>query len=342
MTEKPFLVVGGPEISAEIEADRPGCLEVIRAGYLAHENQQSVLPHSSFLRFPHRESDRIIALPGYLGADFDVAGIKWIASFPGNTANGIPRASAALLLNDCTTGYPFACLEASVISASRTAASAVLGAEALTGQRKANTIGFIGTGLIAENIRRFFRDLNWQLGEFLLYDHSADAAGRFAADCTADGAGEVRIADSAEQVCAESDLVVLATVAGTPHIHDPELLRHNPVVLHVSLRDLAPELILGAFNITDDVDHAVRERTSLHLTEQRTGNREFVHGTIAELVTGRIERPAGQPAIFSPFGLGVLDLALGSWVHRKITERGGGTVVENFFPGQHGFPGAPA
>jgi hypothetical protein len=45
--------------------------------------------------------------------------------FPENTASGLPRASAVVILDDHTTGCPFACPEASVISATRTAASAL-------------------------------------------------------------------------------------------------------------------------------------------------------------------------------------------------------------------------
>lgn len=325
-------VITGAEVLAEVSVDREACQLAVREGYLTHDAGNSVVPHSSFLRFPHRERDRIIALPGYLGGTFDVAGIKWIASFPGNTAEGIPRASATLLLNDCTTGYPFACLESSIISATRTAASAVLGAEALVGSRDAATIGFVGTGLIADHIRQFFRDLGWRVGGYRLYDTKPEAARRFADVCEADGATDVRVVDSIDKAFTESDVVVLATVEGTPHVHDVSLLRHNPVVLHVSLRDLAPELILGAFNITDDIDHAVRERTSLHLAEQQNGRRDFVHGTISDMLNGRLRRPEGQPAIFSPFGLGALDLAVGKWVYDRVVARGGGQSIPDFFP----------
>ena len=41
------------------------------------------------------------------------------------------------------------------------------------------------------------------------------------------------------------------------------------LVLHVSLRDLAPEILLTATNIVDDVEHCQKASTSTHLAEQR-------------------------------------------------------------------------
>jgi len=338
-------VIGAAEVAAQIDGNREGALAAVRRAYLAHASGATANPHSSFLRFPDRPSDRIIALPAFLddtaGTDDPAgtedggrwSGIKWIASYPGNVEHGFPRASATMVLNDYETGYPYAVLEASIISATRTAASAVLGAEALLGGRRARRVGFVGTGLISDHVRMFLRDLDWEVDEFVLFDTVTANAERFAATLAADGPkGAVSVADDVAGAFAGCDVVVVATVAGTPHLTDPALLAGAPVVLHISLRDLAPELILQATNVTDDVDHAVREQTSLHLAEQQVGHREFVHGTIADVVRGELVREPGRAAIFSPFGLGVLDLAVGGWVHDQVAAAGGGHLVPDFFP----------
>lgn len=329
MVQLTMRVITAGDVAREVERGRAECLDVVRRAYLAHDAGESVNPHSAFLRFPHLPASRIISLPAYLGGEFDVAGLKWIASFPENRGHGIPRASATLVLNDCVTGFPFACLESSIISATRTAASAVLGAETLLGGRRAKRVGIVGTGLIARHVWLFLRDLGWDIGGVRLFDLDRHAAGRFAAGLRPNP--DVVVVDRVEDAFAGCDLVVLTTVAGEPHLHDPALVAHDPVVLHLSLRDLAPEIILAADNFTDDVDHAVRERTSLHLTEQRTGGRGFVTGTLAGLLTGRVTREPDRAAIFSPFGLGVLDLAVGKWVHDRVTGGGHGQEIADFF-----------
>src|SRR5213595_4264907 len=118
-------IINGKTVFDIIHAHRADCIEIVRNAYLAHARGQSVNPDSYFLRFPGKPDCRIIALPAYLGNGFHVAGLKWIASYPGNIQQGFPRASAVLVLNNYENGYPFAFLESSIISAARTAASAV-------------------------------------------------------------------------------------------------------------------------------------------------------------------------------------------------------------------------
>ena len=125
----PFAVIGGAQVQQVLHGREHQIAELIEAAYRLHSAGDSVNPPSYFLRFPDRPSSRIIALPALIGGQYRVDGRKWISSFPGNVAAGIPRASAVLILNDHDTGYPFACLEGSIISATRTAALAASAAD---------------------------------------------------------------------------------------------------------------------------------------------------------------------------------------------------------------------
>src|SRR5207249_9643175 len=137
-------IINGKTVFDIIRAHRDECIGIVREAYLAHDHGQSVNPDSYFLRFPGKPDCRIIALPAFLGNGFGVAGLKWIASYPGNVRRGFPRASAVLVLNNYETGYPFAILDSSIISAARTAASAVLAAEWLGGRtRRVQSVGIV-------------------------------------------------------------------------------------------------------------------------------------------------------------------------------------------------------
>src|SRR5262245_15812670 len=139
-----FSIINGKTVRARVRAHRAECIAVARVPYLAHAGGHSANPHSDFLRFPDKPDCRIIALPAFLGNGFGVAGLKWIASYPAYVRQGFPRASAVLVLNDYETGYPFAILESSIISAARTAASAVLAADWLGGRtRRVESLGIV-------------------------------------------------------------------------------------------------------------------------------------------------------------------------------------------------------
>jgi ornithine cyclodeaminase len=329
----PFAVIPGAQVQHALQGHEKQVMEVVEATYRLHGAGDSVNPPSYFLRFPDRPSSRIIALPASVGGQVRVDGVKWISSFPDNVAAGIPRASAVLILNDHDTGYPFACLESSIISATRTAASAALGADWLSrGRERPTRVGFFGVGLIARYIHTFLAGSGWSFDEIGVHDLSADSAAGFRGYLEQSGAtGRITLHDNAEDLIRSSDLVVFATIAGQPHVTDPSWFDHNPLVLHVSLRDLAPEIVLASTNIVDDVEHCLKADTSPHLAEQLTGNRDFLLGTLDDVMAGRVTVPTDRPVVFSPFGLGVLDLAVGKYVYDQVARSGELHVVDDFF-----------
>ena len=324
-------MISGAQVLRTLSGQERRVVDIVESAYRVHGAGATVNPPSCFLRFPDRPSARIIALPASIGGDIRVDGLKWISSFPENVAAGLPRASAVLVLNDPETGYPFACLESSVISAARTAASAALAAEVLSaGRGRPASVGFVGTGLIARYVHTYLTALGWRFEQTAVHDLSGRHAAEFASYVDTTG-HRARICPDAEPVIRESELVVFATTAGRPHVTDPAWFAHNPVVLHVSLRDLAPEIILSAVNIVDDVEHCLRADTSPHLAEQAAGHRGFLAGTLCDVLCGRVRVPADRPVVFSPFGLGVLDLAVGNHVYQQVAAAGDLTVVPGFF-----------
>jgi ornithine cyclodeaminase len=329
----PFAIVPGAQVETALHGREREVVRLVEDTYRLHSAGGTVNPPSYFLRFPDRPNSRIIALPASVGGDVQVDGIKWISSFPDNVAAGIPRASAVLILNDHATGYPFACLESSIISATRTAAFAALAAERLSQSRKRpGRVGFFGAGLIARYIHRFLATTGWTFDEIGVYDLSAESAGGFHDYLERAGAGaRTTVHESPGTLVRSSDLIVFATIAGEPHVHDASWFDHNPLVLHVSLRDLDPEILIASANLVDDVEHCLNANTSPHLVEQRTGSRDFLLGTLGDVIAGSLRPPADQTVVFSPFGLGVLDLAVGKFVYDRVAAAGDLQVVDGFF-----------
>ncbi|MGW2069162.1 2,3-diaminopropionate biosynthesis protein SbnB [Streptomyces sp. NPDC001953] len=335
-TAPTFAVIPGDQVQQALRGREKQIVELIEATYRLHGAGDSVNPPSYFLRFADRPTARIIALPASIGGSVNVDGLKWISSFPTNVEAGLPRASAVLILNDHDTGYPFACLESSIISATRTAASAALAADWLSrGRTRPARVGFFGTGLIARYIHTFLAGTGWSFDSVGVYDVSADSADGFCGYLQEAGAAgqtaQVTVHDNAEDLIRSSDLVVFATIAGKPHVTDPAWFAHNPLVLHVSLRDLAPEILLDSANFVDDVEHCLKADTSPHLAEQLTGSRDFLDGTLDDVMTGRVTPPTDRPVIFSPFGLGVLDLAVGNYVYDEVALAGHLHLIDHFF-----------
>ncbi|BAC71357.1 2,3-diaminopropionate biosynthesis protein SbnB [Streptomyces avermitilis] len=331
-----MLILRRADVTDVLSGRETEIIDLVAETYRLHDEGQTSLPHSTFLRFPeeHHSRDRIIGLPAYRGGERPVAGMKWISSFPGNVAAGTDRASAAVVLNSLGNGHPVAFVEGAVISAKRTAASAALAARELTADNPPAAALLIGCGVINLEILRFLAAALPDLREAALYDTDPARAEAFAARCAEEVPGvKARPVTDLAAALGEHRLVSLATTAATPHM-DLSACGPDTTVLHISLRDLTAEAVLGAVNVVDDADHVCRERTSLDLAQQATGNRDFVAAPIGALLRGTatLRRTADRPVVYSPFGLGVLDLALAEFVREEADRRGLGVRVEDFLP----------
>jgi ornithine cyclodeaminase len=322
------LILGAPVV-ASLLAGRVGeMLDLVREALLALRAREASAPEPVFLRFPACHQNRIIAKPARLDADGGIAGVKWVSSFPGNVARGIDRCSAVLILNSIETGQPMAILDGADINFQRTAACGALAARTLERRRERGTVGFIGCGRVNFEQARYLLAVAPNEREFLVFDREPARARTFQARCEAAfTAVTVTVATDIDQILRDCDLIAFATTATEPHVRTLRACAPGTLILHTSLRDIMPEAVLASDNVVDDVDHVCTAQTSAHLAEQRAGNRRFIRATLADALAGAapVKVDPSAVTIFNPFGLAVLDLAVGRFVLGEALRTGRGT-----------------
>lgn len=328
-----MTLLRGNEIIRLLEGHEAAIIESVRQAYLLKEQGDYSAPNCPFLRFPGNTKDRIIPKPGFLGGSFQVAGMKWVASFPDNVRSGLDRASATLILNSIRTGQPEAILEGSVINACRTAASAALAASVLREGRSIQSVGILGCGPINFETVRFLLAAHPEIAWLRLFDTAPAQACRFLEKCRdLCGNRDIALAQSAATLFRDADVVSLATNTTTPHLGSLDNCRENSVILHISLRDFTPEVMLESDNVVDDIEHVCSNRTSLDLAAQKAGNRDCIRATLGAILLGQKARRGPEPVIFSPFGLGILDLAVAHLALDLARADGTGTSIDGFVP----------
>lgn len=328
-----LLLLSRSDVDLLLEGEEAAILDLVREAYLLHASGRAVAPQQSLLRLPGQSSNRIIAKPAYLPSRFNTAGVKWVSSFPDNIRRAIERASAILVLNSAETGQAELIAEASLINLKRTAASAAIAAELLSDEEYEEA-GFIGCGPVNWETLRFLLNTTPSIRGVMLHDRDQRRMEEFAARCGREWPTlRVSVSSNSREVLSSRYLVSIATSAVTPHIDSIEPNARVSLILHVSLRDFSPDVILSCDNVVDDADHVCSSSTSLHLAEQQVGHRKFIRCAIGDLLAGTAPLKANGRAVtmFSPFGLGTLDLAVGHFLYQSARSRGIGTRINSFF-----------
>ena len=154
----PFF--SGAHVRETVSPER--ALEAVRDAFVAYARGEWTMPPKVYV--PAYPDGDFRAMPA-LGAGHAL--LKWVTSFPGNPAQGLPTVTGLVLLSDATNGMPKAVLDAGAVTSLRTGAAAVLAAETL-GRADAETAAVIGAGVNGEAaaqtlIARGRRVLLWDL-----------------------------------------------------------------------------------------------------------------------------------------------------------------------------------
>lgn len=267
--------------------------------------------------------DRIIAMPAYVGGNVDVAGIKWIASFPDNINHGIPRANSVTILNDAHTGVPFAFFNTTLLSIIRTSAvSGVVLRKYLTNKEKVK-VGICGFGPIGQMhyrmLTEYFKD---QIAEIKVYDLK-EITYDFDSNVT------TTIVSSWEEAYNDVDVMFTTTVAKERYIDLQP--KEGSLLMNVSLRDYKLDIYeyVKKGIIVDDWEEVCRKNTDIEKMYEQKGLVKEDTYTIMDVMEDKVfDKISTYAYMFNPMGMSSYDIAIGSYYYKKVKEQNLGLELE--------------
>jgi alanine dehydrogenase len=141
-------VFTGKHVAQAVSPDR--AVEAVREAFVAHARGEWTMPPKVYVtNYPAGDFRAMPALGG------GHALLKWVTSFPGNPAQGLPTVMGVVLVSDAQNGQLRAVLDAASVTALRTGAAAVLAAETL-GRPDAASATVVGVGVNGQAAARTF------------------------------------------------------------------------------------------------------------------------------------------------------------------------------------------
>jgi ornithine cyclodeaminase/alanine dehydrogenase-like protein (mu-crystallin family) len=274
-------------------------VEAVREAFVAYARGDWSMPPKVYV--PAYPAGDFRAMPA-LGAGHAL--LKWVTSFPGNPAQGLPTVTGLVLLSDASNGTLLAALDAASVTALRTGAAAVLAAETL-GRANAVSAAVIGAGVNGIAAARTFVGRGHDVA---LWDVDVERARTAAEDVGA------RVASSREEAF-DADLLVTVT-PGHELLLGPGSLHPGQ---HVSLMgadgpgkaEIAIEELARARVFCDDWEQASHNGELVHAVEAGVLGRDDVTvlgDVLAGSATGR--ETDDETTAFDSTGLAIQDLAI--------------------------------
>ena len=251
-------VFSAKDVEAAVSPER--ALEAVRDAFVAYSRGEWSMPPKVYV--PAYPAGDFRAMPALGGGH---ALLKWVTSYPGNPAQGLPTVMGLVLLSDASNGTLRAVLDAGAVTALRTGAAAVLGAETL-GRSDAQTAAVVGAGVNGVAAAKTFLARGRQV---FLYDLDPDRAKR--------AADEIEASVATRDDALAADLLVTMTPGHEVLLPEGSLRAGQ----HVSLMGAD-----GPGKADIGVDELLRTRIFADDWEQASHNGELVHAVEA----GKLER----------------------------------------------------
>ena len=284
-------------------------LEAVRDAFIAYAHGEWTMPPKVYVHaYPAGDFRAMPALGG------GHALLKWVTSFPGNPAAGLPTVMGLVLVSDASNGVLRAVLDAGAVTALRTGAAAVLAAETL-GRSDAGHAAVIGAGVNGRAAARTFLARGQNVA---LWDVDTERARSVASELGADVAASREEALAADLVVTVTPgrEVLLAKGALAPGQHASLMGADGP-----GKQEIAVEELVRVRVFSDEWEQASHGGDIAHAVEAGVLQREDVTelgAVLAGAAEGR--RSPEESTVFDSTGLAIQDLAIALAALERVDE----------------------
>lgn len=287
-------------------------INVIEDAVRCLDQKDFVQPIKPYLRYRDL-TNRIIALIAFVGGKINLAGIKWIASFPANIDHGLPRAHSVVILNEADTGVPVATINTALLSIVRTASVSGLMIRHFLKARplsKAN-VAILGWGPIGRHHYKMVVDImKDKIGKISLFD----IRGVDPATITGPAKDKTVVVKSWQEAYRDADIFITCTVSKAPYVDEKP--KAGSLQLNCSLRDYKTSILDHTKAIiVDDWEEVCREKTDIEMMAKERGLKKEDTKAITDVVchNAMASYPKNEAVMFNPMGMAVFDVATGRY-----------------------------
>ena len=316
--------------------DMKAVMHDVERAYTLVEQGDVIVPGKLPMRWGKTAEDenvygRINAMPGYIGGEYAMAGIKWIGSGPMNYKKGLPRASVTMILNDPDTKLPVCVADGTEVSAKRTGASGGVAMKLLS-KESASTLTICGAGAQGRTQLEAALLVRPTIKRVYVYDIRMESSTRFVEESKAKypNVEFIAVAEPKDAV-KDSDIIVCVTLANDPFI-EADWLKKGSLVMNMADFEVTYDCVKKANKIVVDNWETIKHRmisTVALMWKDGIIKDEDIHAQLGQILTGdKTGRENDDEIIyFNAVGTGILDIAVTTRCYRKALELGKGTKL---------------
>lgn len=316
--------------------DMNAVIHDVERAYILTEQGSVLVPGKCVMRWGSTPEDentlgRINAMPGYIGGEYNMAGIKWIGSGPMNYKKGLPRASVTVILNDPDTKLPVCIADGTEVSAKRTGASGGVAMKLLSRQ-DASVMTICGAGAQGRTQLEAALIVRPTIKKVYVYDIRMESSQRFAEEAMGKYDGlEVIPVETPEDAVQESDIIVCVTLANDPIVHS-EWLKKGCLLMNLADYEVTYNCVRKADKIVVDNWGTIKHRmvsTVAMMWKEGIIKDSDIDAQLGQILTGTKTGRENDDQIiyFNAVGTGILDIAVTTRCYRKAIGAGIGQVI---------------